>query len=387
MSAGTVLLTLGRLPKVVDVARAFAALGWRVVVADPFPRHMTGASNAVARSVRVAAPASDRQRYLADLLRIVEEEAVDLVLPVSEETLYVALLDGRLPPATRLGTMPPAALMQVHDKGRFAADARAWGLRAPETHPLGDPAAAALAARGEVVVKPLHAFSGRGLRFLEPGEAVPAPDPADPAIVQARIRGEEFSTCSLVQGGAVRGTAVYRGIMMSGTVAIAFERVEHPAILRWVEAFAARTGWTGFLSFDFIVDAAGVPWGIECNPRITSGLHFFARDDLARAILDPAQPLRLRPETRLQQFYPCLTETQLSLFRGGGFLRNLRCLLTTPDVTWSLRDPMPFLTMMWTSWPIIRMAIARRATFGEVVGLDIAWPGASGAVSAAPAAP
>jgi hypothetical protein len=174
--------------------------------------------------------------------------------------------------------------------------------------------------------------------------------------------------------------------MMSGSVCIAFERVEHPAIARWVEGFARAARWTGFLSFDFVVDAQGVPWGIECNPRTTSGLHFFATEDIAPALLDPAHPLRFRPQARLQQFYACLTETQLSLFRGGGFGRNLRLLCSTPDVTWSARDPRPFLTMTFTAWPIIRAAMARRATFGEVATLDLGWRGAA-PVSAAPVAP
>ena len=39
---GNLLLTLGRLPKALDVARGFADLGWRVVVAEPFKRHLAG---------------------------------------------------------------------------------------------------------------------------------------------------------------------------------------------------------------------------------------------------------------------------------------------------------------------------------------------------------
>ena len=36
----TALLTLGRLPKGLDLARALAAEGWRVVVAEPFGWHL-----------------------------------------------------------------------------------------------------------------------------------------------------------------------------------------------------------------------------------------------------------------------------------------------------------------------------------------------------------
>lgn len=394
MSAGTVLLTLGRLPKALDLARAFHAAGWRVVVAEPFRRHLAGASKAVARSHVVTAPAIDREAYLQDLLRVAMEEAADLVVPVSEEVLHVAALHGRLPGRTRLLAMPPEVVLAAHDKGAFAARADGLGLAVPQTHPLGSEEASLLATRQDVVVKPLHACSGTGVRRLRRGTALPTADPEAPAIVQEMIAGPERSTCSLVHEGVVSGTVVYQGLMSSGSVSIAFERVEDRLIEAFVREYAAATRWTGFLSFDFILDYQGYPWAIECNPRTTSGLHFFAPEDLAPAVLDPAHPLRLRQETRLQQFYSCLTETQLSPFRGGGLGWKLRMLFGTRDVTWSSRDPRPFLTMTATSWPIIREAIARRATFGQVAMLDLGWPGGTAsaahpapAVSAAAAAP
>lgn len=382
----TVLLTLGRLPKALDLARAFHGAGWRVIVAEPFRRHLAGASKSVARSHVVTAPASDAEAYLCDLLRVVAEEDVDLVLPVSEEVVHVAALHGRLPSRTRLFAMPQEVVLAAHDKGRFAVQSDGWGLAVPPTHPLGSTEAAALARRQDVVVKPLHACSGRGVRVVRRGADLPAADPAAPAIVQGHVFGMERSTCSLVHDGVVSGTVVYQGVMQSGSVSIAFERVEDPLIERFVRGYAAATRWTGFLSFDFMLDQQGHPFAIECNPRTTSGLHFFAPEDLATAVLDAGHPLRFRPETRLQQFYSCLTETQLSLFRGGGFQHNLRTLVSTRDVTWSARDPMPFLTMCFTTWPIIRAAIASRATFGEVATLDVGWRG-DAPVSAASAAP
>jgi predicted ATP-grasp superfamily ATP-dependent carboligase len=381
----TVLLTLGRLPKALDLARAFRRAGWRVVVAEPFRRHLAGVSKAVARSHVVTAPATDREAYLRDLLRVVADEKVDLVLPVSEEVVHVAALHGRLPARTRLFAMPQEVVLAAHDKGRFAAQAEGWGLAVPPTHPLGSTEAALLAQRQDVVVKPLHACSGRGVRVIRRGAALPAADPAAPAIVQGHVAGRERSTCSLVHEGVVSGTVVYQGLMQSGSVSIAFERVEDPLIEAFARDYAAATRWTGFLSFDFMLDAKGHPFAIECNPRTTSGLHFFAPEDLARAVLDPAHALRFRPEMRLQQFYSCLTETQLSLFRGGGFRHNLRTLVSTRDVTWSVGDPMPFLTMTFTTWPIIRAAMAQRATFGEVATLDVGWRGPAPPIAASAA--
>jgi hypothetical protein len=370
---GNLLLTLGRLPKALDVARGFADLGWRVVVAEPFKRHLAGASRAVAQSHRVTAPAEDKQAYLADLRRIIAEEKIDLVVPVSEETMHVAFLRDNLPATTQLFTMPPDILLRLHNKHGFVQQARDWGLAVPKSHVLGDPAAEALVRSRPAVLKPVHSCSGRGVRLLPPGSALPAPDPAVPAIVQRYILGEEYSSCSIAHEGRVSSTVIYRAAQKSGSVAVAFERVENSAISDWITRFIAAAQWTGFIAFDIMVDEAGQPWGIECNPRTTSGLHFWQRADIARAVVEPGFIPRFRPETRLQQFYSALTETQMSLFRRGPFRENLRQLFSTRDVTWDWHDPMPFLSMTATSWPIIRMAIARGVTFGEVATLDVGW--------------
>jgi hypothetical protein len=383
----TVLITLGRLPKALDLCRSFAHAGWRVVVAEPHARHLCGASGSVARSVQVPPPSAGRRAYLEALAQVARDEGAQLVVPVSEETLHVAFLPGLLP-GVRVLTMDPELVLALHHKGGFVALAKEIGVAVPETHALGSDDAHALAASGRVVVKPVHSCSGRGVRVLAEGEALPAPDPAAPAVVQRFVAGEEFSSCTLAHGGRVLGTVVYRGAQFSGSVAVSFERVAHPAIEHWITCAVNALGWSGFISFDLRVDSAGRVFGIECNPRTTSGLHFFDPDDLAPAIIAPAgaAPLRFRPEVRLQQFWSCLTETQLSLFRrDGAFARNLRGLLGTRDVCWSARDPLPLLTMPYTAWPILREAARRRVPFGEVATLDVGWFEAPRATAAAAA--
>jgi len=221
------------------------------------------------------------------------------------------------------------------------------------------------------VVKLRHGCSGRGLLRLARG--MPLPAPGEPALVQQMIEGDEFSTCSLAHAGRIQGTATYRGTLISGSVAIGFERVAHAAIEDWVARFVAATGWSGFIAFDFIVDQGGTPWGIECNPRLTSGLHFFETADIAPAILDPTRPLRFRPEPRLQQFWSVMTALSEAMGDWPRYRRVLRHLVTTPDVTWRLDDPLPLLTMPWTAWPILSAARRSRRPFGEVAMLDFTF--------------
>lgn len=376
MSGPTVLLTLGRLPKALEVARALHGAGCRVIVAEPFKRHLTGASRAVARSVVVTSPVEDREAYLGELAALVAAEDVSLVLPVSEEILHASKLRGRLPAGVRLAAMPHEALLALHDKLSFAVVCRAAGVAVPETYALDDPRAAELARRSRTVVKPLFSCSGRGVRFLAPGDRLPAAD--EPALVQEFCAGRVLSTFTLARAGVPRITVTYRGAVMQGTVAVCFERIDTPpAVEAWVAAMVRHTGFDGFVSFDLVEDGDGAIRGIECNPRATSGIHFVDPADLAAALLDPQTDgrLRFKADRLMQQFYPCLTETQRTMFGDGPFRRNLRCLVAARDVTWSARDPWPLVSQPWTSWPIIEMAMRRRCTFGEVAMLDLAWGG------------
>lgn len=368
----TALLTLGRLPKALDIARALHAAGVRVVVAEPFRRHLSAVSRAVARSVVVTAPAIDPQRYLDELAQVAAEEQVDLVVPVSEEIVHVSALHGRLPERCRLLSMPQHAVLAVHHKARFIETCRAAGVAAPETFDSTTPEAHDFAATHDFIVKPVSSCSGRGVRFLSRGEPVPAVE--EPSIVQRRLRGSLVSSFSIARRGEVRLTVLYRGAVMQGTVAVCFERIEVPAAVdSWIRRFVAHTLWDGFISFDLFIDDAGEVHGIECNPRATSGLHFVDPSGLARALLDPwaSEPPGLRPERLQQQFYPCLTETQKSVFTPR-FRHNLRCLREAREVTWDRRDPWPFIGMPYTAWNIIALASQKRMTFGEVAMLDFA---------------
>lgn len=372
----TVLLTIGRLPKALDFARSFHRAGWRVVVAEPFKQHLTGTSNAVAKSVVTPAPSAGKAAYLDALERIVREEGASLVLPLSEETMHVAHLSRPLPGGARLFAPEPERLLALHDKEKFVELAAGLGLGVPRAARLGTAEAAAIAATVDHVIKPVFSCSGKGVVFRKAGEPLPAvikDRPNSRCVVQEKLDGAHFSTFSLAHEGQVQVTSVYRGTVMDGTVSVAFERVEAPAIEDWVSRFAAATGHSGFLSFDFITGPDEAPRAIECNPRVTSGVHYIATEALAPAILAPfTQPMPFKPTRKMQQFYPTLTEVQGSMFQRG-FVEKLHHLRTSDEVTWDRADPMPFLTMPVSAWTIIAKSIAQQKRFGEVSTADISW--------------
>lgn len=373
----TVLLTLGRLPKALELARALTAAGCRVLVADPFAFHLCRASNAVAKSFRTPSPHSCQEQYLACLLDIVAREAVDLVLPVSEEALHVSLLKERLPDRTRLFALPNEVLQALHDKYTFIQIAERAGLKVPETHLASDAQASRLAASCDTVLKPRLGCSGQELRMLSPG-SLPKKLPGNSeTIMQKRIFGREVSTLSLCRDGEVLAHVTYEGLVFSGTVAVCFQRIEDMhQVDQWVANFARSGSYSYFLAFDFIVDSDGTPWPLECNPRLTSGIHFLDPDGIANAIthFEEATAVGAKPGERFQEGHTTLLQVYGNIFQPQKALRHLRAMLSARDVLWSLADPAPFPLMTPYSWPVLKQVMFRGRTFGEAATRDIAWP-------------
>ena len=388
----TALLTLGRLPVALEIARALHAGGWRVVVAEPLAWHLCRTSRAVARCRTLTAPTDDPARYLDELLSIVDEEGVSLIVPVSEETMFVAGLHGRLPPGVRLACPPQASLLELHDKWRFAERARALGLAVPATALASSAAGERLVAGTAHVVKPRLSCSGVGVTLHEraaspeeAGRALGSLPRRDDLVVQTRLRGAPCCAFALTRRGALEHLVVYRSLLESGSVSVTFERVAAPDdVRRFVAAFVRGVDHEGMIAFDFIADESGRHHAIECNPRATSGIHFLMPGVLAAALLATeratgraasGEPAIAPLGARRQEFWSALIEIEGALLRGRLDRTGWRRLFTTPDVNWSRRDPLPFLLMAISGLPLLWRALRARRPITEVTMLDMGWYG------------
>ncbi len=372
----TALLTLGRLPKALDVAEALSTAGWRVIIAEPANWHLARVSRHVAKSVKVTAPNDNQSAYISDLLNVIKTENISLVVPVSEEALHATLIEEHLPENVTLYSMPQAKLRELHDKERFIKLAESFGLSVPQTHLLGTKEATEFAEHNDFIMKPICTCSGQGLEIHNAGDQLPDATTLPPTIVQEQMKGALKSTFSMCHEGRVIGTVVYRSAILSGTVGVAFERLENEQkIENWISEFVEKANHSGFISFDMMEDENETPHAIECNPRATSGIHFVARESITSAITSPqmTDSLSMRPQKLMQQFYPCLTETQGSLFRRDHFLEKVGIMWRAKEVNFSWRDPLPLWLMPFTSWQIMKRAFLQGESFGEASTHDIAW--------------
>lgn len=340
MSIKTVLLTGGRAPVTLDLARALAKLGCRVVTADTYAPTLCHFSRAVDKAFKVRKPTEDRAGFLADLEKIRQEEQVDLIIPLCEETLFVAHLEG-------VFSMGPELLEQLHNKKRFAALLKDFSIQAPpETE----------AVEKKVLYKRIFSRSGVGIVIKEAGEERPTLPSG--YLAQEFIEGRALCSYSVAREGKVVAHTSYEGLQtMEMGASLALKSCSHAAIEQFVHEFAKAFSYTGQISFDFIENKQSI-YCIECNPRATSGLHLFNGDPtFARAFLEDGKLVRPKPGVIKRDLLISVAQRRWPIWRGSSPI-------------WSWHDPLPYLAL-----PLLSLRLFKHKSFAEFMSTDIEFNG------------
>jgi len=277
-----VLVLGGRSPVALDHARRFAAQGWQVHVADSIPCRLAASSGAVRACHRIAPPRFDPQGFVRDLTAIIASQRIDLVLPSNEEALYLSAYRPRLPGSVQVAVEDFALMSALHSKWGLVGLARRHGMPVPDSARVpGLAQARAWAAGRAVVLKPEFSRFGVHVRLYPQGIPADAPElPAlGPWVVQELLHGSELCSYAVAWRGQLLGLACYAPRHRLGrSASFYFEPVQREDIRQAVAALVQGTGYSGQISFDWIVGADGQARALECNPRATSGLHLFGAD-------------------------------------------------------------------------------------------------------------
>lgn len=288
----TVLVTGARAPAALHLARIFHSAGHRVILADTFRYPMSRATRMKDAYAQLPSPRQSFSDYCAAVAALVAREAPDLIVPTCEEVFFLAAVRDRRGIDIPLFAPHFDWLAKVHNKADFAGLARGLGADPPPTTRLlsREDLSSLPQPSEQIVLKP--AWSRFGSRVLiRPSHAAVAaltPTAADPWVAQIYLPGEEISAYAVAVNGRLAAFQSYKPTYRVGQGAgVAFAPVDDPVARQFVEGLVVRLNWTGQISFDFRRDAQGELHVIECNPRTTSGVHYFGRaDGLERSILE-----------------------------------------------------------------------------------------------------
>ncbi len=401
-AARNILLTGGRAPVTLDAARQLALAGHRVFVAESVPYHLCRRSRYVTGSFAVPRPNAEPDRYIEALAGIIQQEQIDLLVPMCEEIFFVSRGLARLSAYCRVFVDAIDKLGMLHNKWAFNQYAKSLGLSVPETRLLtsadqlqGMLSQAGTAGVESVVLKPAFSRFAANVITLDPRKAA-APQVATgsssvplqisgqfPWLVQDYVNGTQICTYSVVHRGRLTAHAAYAVDFTAGRGAcISFSPVEQPALMDWVASFVASLQFTGQIAFDFILTEAGIIYPLECNPRATSGIHLFQpADRLDRAFLqaenrtDGQNVIVPQMASKAMLSVAMLTYGLASVRSWKRLKEWVHTFAQARNVIAPWRDPLPFLEQfplllsMWKTSRQHRISMLAATTF------DIEWNG------------
>lgn len=401
-----VLVTGVGMSKGLFLARAFHLAGHNVVGADFEPGGALSigrASRAISRFYHLRAPVGKgaSTTYVQDLLRIILAEKIDLW--VSCSGVASAVEDGQAKEIIEARTPCKAIQFNIemtqilHEKHTFINYAKECGLTVPDTHTITTRAdvehvlrnapptrryimktiGVVDAVRGDMTLLPKSTYE-QTLKHLQ---HLPISEDC-PWILQQYIKGGEFCTHSLVVNGQVKAFLA----CPSAELLMHYEMLPPDsaltiAMLDFTKTMAAKAGagFTGHLSFDFMVEAEDlnsarpVLYPIECNPRAHTAVVLFTGTnrmvDAYMTVMEGqnSDDIVFPAQTGGYKYYwtghDLVTKFVLPLLgvvglrtrlreAAGEMLSLFKHLLLWRDGTYELWDPMPWWWLYHVYWPL-----------------------------------
>ena len=370
----TVLVSGGKMTKALELCRAFHDAGHRVVLVESAKYRLSGHRFSRGVDVFRTVPDSSSEDYAEALLEIVEQEHVDVYVPVCSPASSVPDARAKSLLSGRCEVLHPDAadVERLDDKYQFFRAARLLGLPVPDTHRVTDPqqvldfdfsGATRPYVLKSIAYDPVHRLDLTRLPFGPVDEMAAfvrsLPISADnPWILQEFVEGTEYCTHGTVRDGRL---TVYC-CCESSAFQVNYATVDRPEIRAWVERFVEALGVTGQLSFDFIEDADGTPYAIECNPRTHSAITLFhGHHGLSSAYLSDEDLFSgvVVPDSDARPTY-WLYQELWRLAVAPERLSRLRTILGGRDAIFDWDDPLPFLMVHHLQIPALLLGNLRR---------------------------
>ncbi|MGL5832206.1 MAG: ATP-grasp enzyme, partial [Waterburya sp.] len=137
----TILISGGKMTKALQLARSFHRAGHRVILIETHKYWLTGHRYSWAVDRFYTVPNPQDQEYDQALLSIVQQEQVDIYVPVCSPvaSYYDAAVQEILAPHCAVMHVDVKMLERLDDKYTFAAEAESLGLRVPKSYKITHP--------------------------------------------------------------------------------------------------------------------------------------------------------------------------------------------------------------------------------------------------------
>ncbi|KAE8376402.1 hypothetical protein BDV26DRAFT_265667 [Aspergillus bertholletiae] len=378
-----VLLTNGRFPVALDLARQLTLAGCHVYCVDPMQYHICRFSRVVKASKVVPAPRSDPNGYVKGVVEAIHMWDIQLVIPIHEEEFCLAYAEE---PEIQEKLFAPSweLLLRLHSKWEFSNMMQRFQLDVPNTHLCSCICDIENLDRSrEWAIKPVFGRANTNVYHLRPGEPIPNIyiTSKDQYIAQEWIYGTRYCSYSVFQHGSLQAHGTYPVLeTIDGSSCVYFEACNHPKIKEYVERLAAQLfPLHGQIGLDFI-ETENRLVAIDCNPRATSGIHLWSKTPfLACTMIGRAEGVSIGPPHTLlgyevqKEVLPGMLMWEHKNVTLKRYLRHIWRVIKAQDVVWNWLDLMPSLASPFLLTYYYKLCHRHKLTLPELFQWDLIW--------------
>lgn len=373
----TVLVTGGRAPVALEIARMLSLEGHIVYGAESLNPNLLSFSRGVVKNYKVPSPRFAFEDYKRTILEIIQKEKIEYLIPTCEEIYAIARIAPEIPKSCVVVSESFEKLDRLHNKLTFIETAQKHELLVPYTRYVSnlDQIPSLYNEGSRFVIKPVYSRFAQNVIMHTKGERLNDLEHG-PWVLQEFIAGKAFCTYTIAREGKILAHTTYPSQYTWGRGAtIYFESVLHPKIFQWVQSFVEKEKWTGQISFDFIQSHDGGVYPLECNPRATSGIHLLSNSaKISDALL-------LRDSITFASDKPQAAMLAVPMFLGTPYFlgRGIKDYFSTitraRDVLFSWRDPLPFFGQMIVGFVLFLKGLKVGVSATEASTYDIEYNG------------
>ena len=273
-----VMISCGRAPASVHLAKLFHLAGHEVYIIDANRFHFGRYRSWVKKTVKHPPPKQKPNEFKEWLIDFVNQEKIDIIIPVYEETFHFAKNMNSLD--CEVFTTDITKLDLLHNKYTFIETCEELGLTFPKTKLINSVEQLEDSGISDYIVKPVYSRFGHNVQFNPSKKSFRGKiNDKNPWIIQEKIEGKQHCLQGICYKGQVLSVSSYNSEFSISKSSVYFKNSQRGDLGEIISKIASRLEYTGFICFDVIETVDGELYPIECNPRATSALHLYSTED------------------------------------------------------------------------------------------------------------
>ncbi|WP_432665872.1 ATP-grasp domain-containing protein [Wukongibacter baidiensis] len=371
-----VLVTGGRAPATLHLIRLLKDNENYVILAESYKLALSRTSNCISKFYYVSQPRFKTKKYIEELIDIIIREQVDILIPTCEEVFYISKHIERLKKYCHVFTMEIETLNKLHNKYLFSKYLEGLdieGIRVPRTKSFSsvvkieDYFKRNIESTGLVCKPEYSRFGNDTLIFKRSAEFKKNINASEVNryIVQDYIEGKEVCIFAICLNGKILAYSAYDTVITASGANILFRYYENNYVYQRVDKLIKNLNFTGMISFDSILDENNELYFIECNPRLTSGIHLFTDDDDIFSNRGRCEVVFPSPQTCTSLKLAILS----TLLKRP--VRKIKALFSSKDAIFSNKDIVPYFFQLISFTHMLYKSIKHKKSIIDITTEDI----------------